>query len=435
MKSILLLSLSLIVLFNTNAQQTAINIIEVANMPEPVSNNAVIEGWANDTGYVYSFSGIDTTKLWSGIHLKSFRYNTISDTWDTIPNLPGTTGKIAAGASYVDSIIYIIGGYHVLADGSEISSDKVHRFDPKTNTYLTDGTNIPVAIDDHVQAVYNDSLIYVITGWSNTANVPNVQIYDPTNNNWLTGTSVFNNNTFKAFGASGTIIGNTIYYHGGASMGTNFPAKNMLRIGQIDSNDPTQITWTATLTSYKTYRSASTEAFGYPHWLGGSEISYNYDGIAYNGTGGVPNKTSNLSWVNNVLDTIVTTGNNLPMDLRGIASINNFTKYVTGGMINGQQVSDKTFKIEFNTTTSISEKSKQAPFKICPNPVFEKVNLMFNTEEVRTVVLLDVIGNVVFTKTSNTLNLQLDISGYSKGVYFVKVITKEGSNSQKIIIQ
>ena len=160
---------------------TMLNISEVSTMPEAVSNNAVVEGWANDTGYVYSFGGIDSTKLWSGIHLRSFRYNTVTDFWDAIPSLPDTLGKIATGASLVDSIIYIIGGYHVYANSNELSSDKVHRFDPRTNNYLSDGADIPVAIDDHVQAVWNDSLIYVITGWSNTGNVPFVQIYDPAN--------------------------------------------------------------------------------------------------------------------------------------------------------------------------------------------------------------------------------------------------------------
>ena len=56
----------------TNAQ-SGVNVTEVANMQMPISNNAVVEGWAKDTGYVYSFGGIDATKIWSGINKKSFR--------------------------------------------------------------------------------------------------------------------------------------------------------------------------------------------------------------------------------------------------------------------------------------------------------------------------------------------------------------------------
>jgi hypothetical protein len=261
----------------------------MANMPMTISNNAVIEGWTNNTSYVYSFGGIDSSKIWSGITNKSFRYNVQTNFWDTIPNLPNPNAVIAARASYVDSIIYIIGGYQVLSNGNEISSNIVNRFDPRTNSYLTDGTAIPIATDEHVQAVYKDSLIYVITGWSNTGNIPNVQIYDPTNDNWLVGTSVPNSNSYKAFGATGTIIGNTIYYHGGASMAANFACQSILRIGAINTSDPTQILWTPKATPYKSYRGFSiTDGTSVdPHFLGGSDVSYSYNGIAYNGSVGV----------------------------------------------------------------------------------------------------------------------------------------------------
>jgi N-acetylneuraminic acid mutarotase len=256
MKQLLLLSTLLFAL--TTKAQLNISIIttEVNTMPLAISNNAVVEGYSNDTGFVYSFGGIDSTKIWSGINKKSFRYNTITNIWDTIPDLPNTNAVIAAGASYVDSIIYIMGGYQVLSSGNEISSNIVNRFDPRTNSYLSDGANIPVATDDHVQAVWNDSLIYVITGWSNTGNIPNVQIYDPANDSWLIGAAVPNNNLYKAFGASGTIIGNTIYYHGGAVSTGNFSGQSTLRIGQIDQNNPTQITLTTQAKKLVSYRDA-----------------------------------------------------------------------------------------------------------------------------------------------------------------------------------
>jgi hypothetical protein len=414
---------------------TVLNISEVATMPEPVSNNAVVEGFTNNTPYVYSFGGIDSTKLWSGIHLKSFRYNVATDVWDSIPSLPDTLGKIASGASYVDSIIYIIGGYHVYANHNEASSAKVHRYNPKTNTYLSDGMDIPVAIDDHVQAVWNDSLIYIITGWSNNGNVPNVQIYDPANDNWLVGTPVPNNTTYKVFGASGTIIGNTIFYHGGASDGFNFPGQSTLRIGQINPSNPTQITWSIRTAGFTTYRAVCTESVNYPHWLGGSEVTYNYNGIAYNGSGGVPNKLSNLVWNTSALDTVLTYGNRLPMDLRGIASIDNSLKYIAGGMIANQKVSNKTYKINIGATTSANDLEKKNSFKSYPNPTSSQINLLFDNSEDKTVHLIDVLGNVVLTEQNSSNNIQLNLSNYSKGVYFVKVTASNNSSTQKIIVQ
>ena len=195
MKHVILISFLFVSRFVNAQNYRYVSATEVANMPMPISNNAVIEGWTNDTAYMYSFGGIDSTKIWSGINKKSFRYNISSDVWYTIPDSPNTNAVIAAGASYVNSIIYIIGGYQVLSNGNEISSNIVNRFDPWTNTYLSDGANIPVATDDHLQAVYNDSLIYVISGLSNTGNNPNVQIYEPANDNWLTGTPLPKNNT------------------------------------------------------------------------------------------------------------------------------------------------------------------------------------------------------------------------------------------------
>ena len=118
----------------------------LSDMPEAVSNNAV----ASNGTYVYSFMGIDSTKQFSGIHLKGFRYDIANDTWDTIPSVPDNLTRIAGAASTVNGKIYVIGGYHVYSNGSEVSSDKVFIYDPVSNTF-TSGMDIPVATDDHVQ--------------------------------------------------------------------------------------------------------------------------------------------------------------------------------------------------------------------------------------------------------------------------------------------
>lgn len=441
----LLLGIILIISLSSQAQNWWWTLEEMSNMPEPVSNNAVVEGWANDTGYVYSFGGIDSTKLWSGIHLRSYRYNTVTDIWDTIPNLPDTLGKIATAASWVDSIIYIIGGYHVYSNHNEASSAKIHRFDTRTNTYLSDGADIPVPIDDHVQAVWNDSLIYVITGWSNTGNVPNVQIYDPANDTWLTGTPVPNSNFYKAFGASGTIIGDTIYYHGGASMSFNFPIQSSLRKGYINPTNPMQITWSSTPTNYVNYRASSfKDKNGIPHFIGGSDVTYNYNGIAYNGSGGVtPNKQA-LNYINNTLDTVIidTTLGQLSMDLRGIGSFPNHSFYnegvwfMAGGMNENQKVSNKTIKLIYTlNVSSITENKNSFNFKTYPNPTTSKLNLLFDEINNKTIYLTDLIGNEILTFKNNSNNIQLDLTSYPKGIYFIRVDTDNSSSTQKIIVQ
>lgn len=322
----------------------------LAAMPEPVTNNAVCEGVIGDTGYVYSFTGLDSTKLFSGIHLKSWRYNTSSDIWETLPGVPDTLGKIAASASRVGDIIYLIGGYHVYADGSEKSSDLVHRFDIQTNSWLSNGANIPVPIDDQVQGVWKDSLIYVVTGWSDDGNVPYVQIYDPTLDQWQVGTLVPDNALYKAFGASGYIFEDTIYYFGGAAFGQNFPIQGQLRKGIIDPENPTQITWSNQIlqNGLVGYRMGAVRVYDFVHWLGGSEVTYNYDGVAYNGSGGVSPAKLNLyfSPPKNVWSSNLKEG--LPMDLRGVAEISDEIKIIAGGMGAGQMVTNQTLQLTYN---------------------------------------------------------------------------------------
>lgn len=331
-------------------QNSSLQVTQIGSLPEAVSNNAVVEGFISDTPYLFSFGGIDATKESSGIHLRSYRYNIVTGVAEQIPDLPDTLGKIASAASRIGNIIYIAGGYHVLSDGSEITSDKLHRYDITNNVFLDDAPDIPVPTDDQVQAVWNNQLIYLITGWSQMANIPNVQIYDPQQNIWMTGTPVPENDNYESFGASGTIIGNTIYYFGGAMSSGGFGIQNQLRIGSINPDDPTQITWDSTVpdTSVQGYRMAATTVNNQLHWIGGSKNTYNFDGIAYDGSGGVSpaqrdlyTEIDTIQWEENIAP-------QFPMDLRGIANVNDTIKYLAGGMSANQTVTDAIYKLEWS---------------------------------------------------------------------------------------
>ncbi len=347
----LIISLLLLGYFHVQAQ----TITQLANMPEPVSNQAIAYAEANEKGYVYSFSGIDETKLFSGIHKRAFKYDIENDTWQTIDPLPTGNGRIAAGASLVKDKIYIIGGYEVFEDGGEISVDLVHVFDPVTDTYLPDAPPIPVPIDDHIQAVWRDSLIYVVTGWSDVTNVPDVQIFDPSRNAWQVGTSVPNTNTYKVFGSSGSIVGDTIYYSGGVRIiGGSFASSNVIRKGVINSDNPTEITW-----SHKTNFSALGYRMGAavwnntrPIWLGGSADAYNFDGVSFIfGTGVEPyQRILELTPETNDLEV---TSLDLPiMDIREIAQVDPSTVIVCGGMAPGQNVTNSTYSVDIGLVST-----------------------------------------------------------------------------------
>ena len=400
--------------------------IELPSMPTPVANNAVTEAMVNGVPHVYSFAGIDETKIYSGIHKKAFRYNTQSQVWDEIAELPSGNGRIAAGASVVKNKVYIIGGYEVFSNGSEVSVDKTHIYNPETNSYEADGTPIPLAIDDHVQAVWRDSLIYVVTGWSNTTNFPNVQIYNPSNDEWTAGTSVPNTNDYKAFGASGAIVGDTIYYLGGAKSSSGFNISSSLRRGIIDPNDSSNITWSlVSNVSGKVYRAAALPLANSIYWIGGSEVTYNFNGIAYNGSGGVPPR-ENLTILFTENDSLIEVapdmfGNGMPqvMDLRGIASLNDGGRaIITGGMLANQQVTDKVFEVDVWTALVSNQNINLTPFKISPNPASEF--FVLKKEGNFDLQIWDVSGKLFLEKSTNGFE-EINISNLSLGLYFVKI--------------
>ena len=423
MKSILLSFL--IITYSLSFGQTAWTWEVLDSMPERVANNAVAYGEDGANHYVFSFGGINSTKIHSGINKRAFRYTIETDSWEEIDTLPFSLSNIASGASTVDNIIYVIGGYHVYAGGGEISSNEVIRYDPMTNTYLTNGAEIPVPIDDHVQCVWRDSLIFVVTGWSNTGNVPDVQIYNPELDSWSVGTPTPNTNDYKAFGPSGEIIGDTIYYYGGASMGINFPARKILRKGVIDAEDPTNITWTLLEDGPNTlYRSAALTYGNNVFWAGGSSVSYNYNGIAYNGSGGVSPLTQIMRYDHST-DTWYA-GEGAPygvMDLRGIAQISPTQWIICGGMEEDQYVSRQTYLLTYDPVVgAIAESQNDYSIKV-------QENLIYLSHPAEEIFLFDFSGKLVAQIDTKTPQLPDNLSGG----YLLMVNFGEVSVTKKVV--
>jgi hypothetical protein len=388
----------------------------IGSFPEPVSNNAVCAGLIEKTPYLFSFSGIDSTKTYSGIHLKCFKFNLATGKANRIPDLPDTLGKIACGVSTIKNVAYIAGGYHVFADGSEKSSNKMHRYDMVNDVFLTDGLTIPVATDDHVQVVWRDSLIFLVSGWSDNSNIPNVQIYNPSENQWSVGTSVPNNNAYKSFGASGMIIGDTIYYFGGATSAAGFKIQSWLRKGVINAQDPTNITWSFSSPdpSVVNYRGAAAVIQKRPHWVGGSSKTYNYNGIAYDGSGGVEPSNMEYIWTGTEWELKVT--DNVPMDLRGIAKLNDSIAYVAGGMSSQQQVSSAVYKIYWGDKNASTRARMNPKLQAYPNPFNDYIQIDSELE-LDQIHLLNSIGAAVSIVMDELY--RIETISLPKGIYTV----------------
>lgn len=382
---------------------------ELAEMPDSTTNNALCGATVNGQKYIYSFGGIGDSLTYADIHQKVFKYNVINNTWTEEVPLPDTLGKIAAAASYVNNKIYIMGGYHVDQNGNEYSSDRVHRYNPSLDTFEVDGTSIPVPVDDHVQAVWRDSLIYVVTGWSNSKNVPDVQIYNPYFDSWLVGSELPDDNTFKSFGASGYILGDTLYYHGGVAGSFSFTARDHLRKGVINPDDPTDINWefVGNAPGGPNYRSACSGHGSKVFWVGGAEVAYNFDAVAYDGTGVVnPNrrilafgaKGENYS---NTFETDVSV-----MDLRGIAKLDGGNWVVAGGLDSLQSVSNKTYLLHNDNLSDVDQALQPPFFEVRDMDGYYRVR----TENVGNIEVFDIAGRKLFSKRKQLADLIINKS-------------------------
>lgn len=339
---------------NLSAQQI------LAPLPEPVSNHGIATVNLNGKSYVYTFGGIGSGLNFSDIHKRCYKYDVEKNEWNQVSDLPNGPGRIAPSASVINGLIYVIGGYQVFANGQEKSLNKVHIYDPVNDEWLEDGPNIPVAIDDQVQLTYKDSLIFVITGWSDVTNVTNVQIYDPVHKMWTEGTPVPSSSAYRVFGGSGVIVGDSIYYVGGARAIGRFPISPYLKKGFINPMDPTDIQWSIVENENASlYRPGITEYKGDILTIGGATNTYNYDGIAYDGTGGVAPLSeirrytpTSSTWQKHVMSIPAT------MDLRGVAKIDDNNIIVAGGMGQDQEVSAQTYLVNLKTVPVIETSYK-----------------------------------------------------------------------------
>lgn len=388
---------------------------EVASMPISTSNNAVTEAILGNKKYVYSFGGISNGLNASDIHQKVFKYDVAVDQWTQTSIIPDTLGKIASAASFVNDKIYLIGGYHVELNGTETSSEKVHIYNPNTDSFENDGAPALVPIDDHVQAVWQDSLIFVITGWSNTENVPYVQIYNPELDTWTMGTSVPNLEDYGAFGASGYIVEDTIFYFGGVKEAPLFEPTNYLRKGVIDKNDPTQIDWSlaGSNNGEPQYRAACSGHKNTVFWIGGAKKAYNFDAIEYYTNEVVePNSRTIELNLSTKTQSDIYSEQTKAMDLRGIAKLGGGNWIIAGGINSQQQATDKSYLIH-NPTLSDLQDAQTPPFFEVRNQLggFEIV-----TENIGKIIVYDIQGRIIYESQKNLANLFIPMHELQKGI-------------------
>jgi hypothetical protein len=67
-----------------------------------------------------------------------------------------------------------------------------------------------------------------------------------------------------------------------------------------------------------------------------------------------------------------------------------------------------------------------------PNPVSDILNIQ-SSAEIRSLSLFDIYGREVLTEPVGESSFQQDMAGFPKGIYIIKIVTSEGSYTEKII--
>lgn len=313
--------------------------------PAPVSNNAVAHLKIGKNQLVFSLMGIGGKKTWDAITNRAFQLDLDTGKWAELRPVPGVAGRLAASAIGVREHVYLVGGYVVDAQGGEITVGDVNVYVPIDSRWYR-GADIPVPVDDSVIGSYRDRYIYLVSGWSRTDTVRNVQVYDTEKDSWSQATPIPGR---PVFGHAGAIVGDTIVYVDGAysnpAGNPHYIASDECWIGKIQKGDPSKIEWTK-LPAHPgaaRYRiaAAGSEKDQKIYFTGGTDNPYNFNGVGYDGK---PSEPSPVTFAFNVKTSKWETVNeNTPdptMDHRGMVPTKEGL-IVVGGMGKGQEVTSK----------------------------------------------------------------------------------------------
>ena len=322
----------------------------VGDLPLPIANNAVAAAKTTKGWQLYSFNGLLAGKDWRAVSNSVFGFDVAKGTSFVVEDIPYNQGRLASIAVTVNNKIYLFGGYTVSENHEEKSIPSVYQFDPETNKFQL-FTNMSIPVDDTVALVYQNRFIYLISGWHDVGNITDVQILDTKTKKWFFGTPYPGKAVFGHAGGivvNQMVIADGVYVSGVQNLKRQFAMSDESYLGIINPHDFTKISWKK-LPQHPgkaKYRMASV---GDPEkqrvvFVAGSTNPYNYNGVGYNGIPSEPSKEAftydlkNNQW-QELLDVQSAT-----MDHRGLIKTED-DFYILGGMLKGQKVTSKIFKL------------------------------------------------------------------------------------------
>jgi len=85
-----------------------------------------------------------------------------------------------------------------------------------------------------------------------------------------------------------------------------------------------------------------------------------------------------------------------------------------------------------NEEYHFSEQKTTSAFYIFPSPTSNTITI-YSDSNFQTIEIVDILGKIVHFQTNNGNNITLDVSHFSTGVYFVRIINEEGFKVQKFV--
>jgi len=114
----------------------------------------------------------------------------------------------------------------------------------------------------------------------------------------------------------------------------------------------------------------------------------------------------------------------------------NTTYYAIGIGKNANDIWGDSTVIEFTTlTTGLSEINSTNLFSIYPVPCNGNFNVDLNAANTGEMQLFDLNGRMVHSEIITVAHTEIDASALNDGCYFVRIISKNGIGSQKLIIE
>jgi len=311
-------------------------------LPAPLSNNAVAQVKSRGDLYFFSFMGIGPKKTWDDISNAAFILDPYNGKWKQIRNVPGPAGRLAAVAAGAREHVFLFGGYTVDAQGGEVTVADVNVYEPLSDRWFR-GADLPFAVDDSIAGVYHDRYIYLVSGWSKSDAINNVQVYDAEKNQWFQATPIPGR---PVFGHAGAIAGDTVVYVDGAyrnpTGSPKYIASNECWMGKVDHKNPAKIAWIK-LPAHPGnahYRIAAggSEKDQKVYFSGGTDNPYNFNGVGYNGEPSEPSSyTFALDIRSGKWEVLNAETSHPTMDHRGLLILPDALLLI-GGMGSGQTV-------------------------------------------------------------------------------------------------